>query len=68
MSARELHARLSNLEVMVNQLLEHMKETYGDAIAIIDVHALLLEVLKDQPELLSEEVLQLAKTKVAFGL
>ncbi|MCX8123619.1 MAG: hypothetical protein N3F66_05575, partial [Spirochaetes bacterium] len=68
MSAKELHSRLSTMEVTLNQLLSHMKEKYGGAIATIDVHAMLLDLLKEQPELLSDEVMALTKTKVNFGL
>ncbi|MGB4267912.1 MAG: hypothetical protein WBK20_01895, partial [Spirochaetota bacterium] len=67
-SAKELHKRLSGLEVTLNELLSHMKEKYGDTIGKVDVHALLLDILKEQPELLREEVMTLTRAKVEFGL
>ncbi|MEJ5362631.1 MAG: hypothetical protein WHV26_11270, partial [Spirochaetota bacterium] len=65
---KELQKRMASIEVVLNDMLSSMKKEYGDVIQRVDVHALLLDILKDQPELLHEELMKLSKQKVEFGL
>lgn len=67
-SARELHERLSGIEVIVNDMLVQLKEKYGTVVEKVDVHAMLVELLQEQPQLIHDAVMDLAKTKVEFGL
>jgi len=67
-SAKELHKRLTGIEAILNDMLSMMKEKYGDVITRVNVHAMLLDILKDQPELLHEEIMKMTKQKAEFGL
>ena len=67
-SAKQLHKQLTGIEVLLYDMVTMMKEKYGNVISKVDVHAMLLDILKEQPELLSSEIMNLSKQHTEFGL
>ncbi|HOM87771.1 MAG TPA: hypothetical protein PLH80_06390 [Spirochaetota bacterium] len=67
-SYKELLKRMAGIEVVVTDMLATIKEQYGDAIGKVDVHAILVDIIKDQPQLLSSELMAMTKQQVEFGL
>ena len=67
-SYKELLKRMAGIEVVVTDMLATIKEQYGDAIGKVDVHAILVDIVKDQPQLLSNELMAMTKHEVEFGL